>query len=243
MDTIKDTRLPFTKSPESDVCIVIDDCEFHLNKNLLTNKSSFFEAMFNRNWRESSQSKEGQPIYLSELDSDLCRTIFHYLYTNRLLLPGVTDDSMFFTKFHEVIAIAQYFGIEEDIEIAMGHFLRKLLTKHTVFRIWEITYFSGTEALSSVCEKWLIQNFHVACEVFDFFFCSRELLRRILCGGEIDCEPDLILEKLKLWARFNLYREQNVPIQSEMAEKKYLMDLLPPQTLFSKTIKRAILGF
>jgi len=216
------------------------DCEFHVNKALLSKKSSFFEAMFNRNWRENSQSKEGQPIYLSELDAYICKTIFHFLYTSKLVLPGVTDDTAFFTRYTELMNIAFYFGIEEDMELGIGKYLKKLLTKKTVFHIWELTYLAGSEILTKECEKFLINNFPLACESSEFFFCSKELLRRILSSGDIDCDPDYILEKIKLWARFNMYREQEH--FTELAEKKYIMDLLPPQTFFAKTLKRALLS-
>jgi len=243
MEVKTDTRLQFAKTHTTDVCIVVDDIEFYLHKNILSKKSPFFEAMFARNWRENAQTQEGQPIYLSELDPDVCRTVFHFIYTSKVVLPGIHDSISWFSKYSDLIEVANYFAISEDMELGMGNALKKLLTRHTVFKVWQLSQFAGSEVLSKQCEKYLITNFQLASEESDFFFCSRELLKRILIGGEIDCDPDLILERLRLWARFNMYQslEHSVLGYSEIAEKKFLMDLLPPQTLFSKTLKRAIL--
>jgi len=239
---MNDSRLQFTKTEKTDIWIVVEGNEFYLNKNILVKKSSFFESMFSRDWRENSLSNAGQPIYLSELDADICRTIFHFIYTGKLVLPEDEDEDIPILKWYTALMdVAQYFDILEDLELGMSRFIRKFITKHSVYRIWEFSFLAGSEMLCKECEKYLIDNFMAASQVVEFVFSSRELLKRILNNGEIDCSPDFILEKLIYWAKFNLYRQNPLLIQNELSEKLYLMDLLPPQTLFSKNMKRAIL--
>jgi len=238
-----DHRLPFTRSPHTDVCLIVDGTQFYVKKSVLCRCSCYFQAMFDRNWKESSQSEEGHPIFLEGISSDMFRTILHFLYTNKVVISGM-EDSHWFDEYYEIMEAAHYFGIHEDMEISLGVLLRKYLEIHSVFYMWQKSQESESEILSQECERFLIKNFRAACATNEFLLCPRELLRRVLKGGEIDSEPDDILDKLKLWAQFNIRKEYlnygNLG-NMEMAVKKYIMDLLPPQTLFNRTLKYSLL--
>jgi len=240
-----DHRLLFTRSSQTDVCLLVGGTEFYAKKSVLSRCSFYFQAMFQRDWKESAQSKEGQPIYLEGISSDLVRTILHFLYTNKVI---ISEDSQWFDKYFELIETAHYFGVHEEMEIGLGIHLRKHLQIHTVFDLWQKFLDCGTEILSQECERFLIENFDKSCTTNEFLLCPRELLRRVLRGGDIDCDLDDILNKLKLWAQFNIRKEYQENFSHsehignmEGAVKKYLMDLLPPQTLFNRTLKYSLL--
>jgi len=242
-----DHRLPFTRSSHTDVCLLVEGTEFYAKKSVLSRCSCYFQAMFDRNWKESSQSKEGQPIFLEGISSDLFRTILHFLYTSKVIISE-DSDSHWLDKYYEIMERAHYFGIHEEMEIGLLVHLKKHLQIHTVFALWKKFQENEFQILSQECERFLIVNFDKSCTTNEFLLCPRELLRCVLRGGDIDCDPDDILDKLKLWAQFNIRKEylENFSHSEhignmEGAVKKYLMDLLPPQTLFNRTLKYSLL--
>jgi len=244
----EDPRLPFTASPHTDTCLVAEKTSFYVKKSILCQNSSYFKAMFSRQWLESSQSEKGNPIFLSDISAELCRTILHFLYTHKLYIPSISDDHVWFTHINDIMEKAHYFGIHEDMELALGILLKKRLTPSSVFQIWNQSQALLSEVLSGECEKYLVHNFNVACETNEFLLCKRELLRRVLRGGEIDVDTDLILEKLKIWGRYCLWKkgtkgnmDGTLVLSGESDVKRYIMDLLPPQTLFSRTFKYFLL--
>jgi len=116
---VVDPRLPFLCGSNTDVCLIADGKEFYVKKSVLSSRSWYFKAMFTRNWRENSLSKMGQPIVLGEISADLCRTILHFLYTGKICLPEAELDT-WFLNFHEMMHAANYFGIQDGIEGALG---------------------------------------------------------------------------------------------------------------------------
>jgi len=272
---LMDPRLSFLCGSNTDVCLIAGGKEFYVKKSVLSARSWYFRAMFARNWLENSQSKLGQPIYLEEISADLCKTILHFLYTGKTCFPEAGLDA-WFQNFQEIMLAANYFGIQDEIEGSLGIYMRKFLSINSVFDMWLKSRETDSEVLSHECERYFIDNFSAASQTNDFLLCPREFLYQVLRRGDIDCHPDEILEKLIVWAQFNIRKESltidpvepidinpagngsrntseykreiseteiaDVSENMEMAIKRYLVDLLPPRTLFSRPLKCILLN-
>jgi len=238
---LADKRDSFGYTQGCNVCLKVDDgTTFWTRKEILQKRSPFFKAMFSSSWRESSTSSEGKPIEIHEVPSDNLRTLLHFMCNHEVVWPA-RNEREFFEQYVTLLPYAHYFGFGDELECSAAALLKPLLSSTSVFKLWKMSEAFSAQTLSEMCESFLTNHFGEASQTNEFLLSDRELLRRVLHKGEVDCEVDCVMQSLEIWAKFHL-RLKNEPV-TPSGVQSYIMDLLPPQTMFTKGLKEHILTF
>ncbi|XP_062992487.1 BTB/POZ domain-containing protein 8 [Elgaria multicarinata webbii] len=156
----KDLLMIYKKSWFSDINIWIDGKPFKVHRAILCARSSYFAAMLNGSWAESSQ----EHITLQGINHVEMTVILHFIYGAILDIPKKADAGC-------VLSIADMYGLEGLREVAIyvlkrdycNFFQKPVPGKHQpVLECLAIAHSVGAENLYDACMKWLVQNF-VSC--------------------------------------------------------------------------------
>ncbi|XP_060629900.2 BTB/POZ domain-containing protein 8 [Anolis sagrei] len=153
----KDLLMIYTKSWFSDITIWIDGKQFKVHRAILCARSSYFAAMLNGSWAESSQ----EHITLQGINHVEMTVILHFIYGAILDFPNKADAGC-------ILRIADMYGLEGLREVAIyvlkrdycNFFQKPLPGKHQpVLECLAIAQSTGTKNLYDTCMKWQVQNF------------------------------------------------------------------------------------
>lgn len=93
----------FESSKFSDVVLKIGGTDIKAHRNILAARSTYFEAMFSKHFKEAKQQ---DPIELKDVDVALLRHILVFIYTNKL--PSNLDEII-----AELMIVADKFALEK----------------------------------------------------------------------------------------------------------------------------------
>uniref|UniRef100_A0A6J0UQ31 BTB/POZ domain-containing protein 8 n=1 Tax=Pogona vitticeps TaxID=103695 RepID=A0A6J0UQ31_9SAUR len=156
-DLGKDLLMLYKKSWFSDINIWIDGKQFQVHRAILCARSSYFAAMLNGSWAESSQ----EHISLQGINHVEMTVILHFIYGAILDFPDKVDAGC-------ILSIADMYGLEGLKEVAIyvlkrdycNFFQKPVPGKHQpILECLAIAYSTGEESLYEACMKWLVQNF------------------------------------------------------------------------------------
>ncbi|KAJ7332510.1 hypothetical protein JRQ81_014690 [Phrynocephalus forsythii] len=153
----KDLLMLYKKSWFSDINIWIDGKQFQVHRAILCARSSYFSAMLNGSWAESSQ----EHIRLQGINHIEMTVILHFIYGAIWDFPNNVDAS-------RILSIADMYGLEGLKEVAVyvlkrdycNFFQKPVPGKHQpVLECLAIAYSTGEKNLYDACMKWQVQNF------------------------------------------------------------------------------------
>eukprot|EP01126_Amoeba_proteus_P045380 TRINITY_DN5074_c0_g2_i6.p1 TRINITY_DN5074_c0_g2~~TRINITY_DN5074_c0_g2_i6.p1 ORF type:complete len:233 (+),score=22.57 TRINITY_DN5074_c0_g2_i6:214-912(+) len=231
------------------------------------NESMYFRAMLERDWKETQNIKEGIPIAIPNIDSDILRTILRFIECGEIVFPKIERD--FFSIYLELVYHSNYLGIP-DMEDCLSSLAGKFLTIDTLRLSWTEAVICGCTGLARECERFASTNFDRVSAHDEWLRLPREFIRNILMRGDIKCKNQFIVDALFMWGRlciqfsvfrcfagwvrralinhahsllfrYNLYKEGTFPKLEVL--QAYVVDLLPPHTLFSQDNKMFLLTY
>ncbi|XP_070602660.1 BTB/POZ domain-containing protein 8 isoform X2 [Erythrolamprus reginae] len=153
----KDLLVLYQNSWFSDINIWIDGKPFEVHRAILCARSSYFSAMLNGSWAESSQ----EHITLQGIHHAEMTVILHFIYGAVLEFPKNVNAGC-------ILSIADMYGLDGLREIAIyilkrdycNFFQKPVPGKHQpVLECMAIAHSTRAEHLYDSCMKWLIQNF------------------------------------------------------------------------------------
>ncbi|KAM6454376.1 BTB/POZ domain-containing protein 8 isoform 1-T1 [Liasis olivaceus] len=153
----KDLLMLYQNSWFSDNNIWIDGKPFEVHRAILCARSSYFSAMLNGSWAESSQ----EHITVQGISHAEMTVILHFIYGAVLEFPKKVNAGC-------ILSIADMYGLEGLREIAIyilkrdycNFFQKPVPGKHQpVLECLAIAHSTGAEHLYDACMKWLVQNF------------------------------------------------------------------------------------
>ncbi|XP_044288286.1 BTB/POZ domain-containing protein 8 isoform X3 [Varanus komodoensis] len=156
-DLGRDLLLLYEKSWFSDINIWIDGKPFEVHRAILCARSSYFAAMLNGSWAESSQDH----ITLQGINHVEMTVVLHFIYGAILDFPIKADAGC-------ILSIADMYGLEGLREVAIyilkrdycNFFLKPVPGKHPpVLECLAIAHSVGAKSLYDACMKWIVQNF------------------------------------------------------------------------------------
>jgi hypothetical protein len=228
----------FLTPHEGSVSITLDDGElFYVDPTIVCSRSHYFNSLFSGNWVEKESIKNGIPISISEIKSDDMKILLHYIYIDEILpFSNTMTRDEYFEKYFSLVYWANFLGLfqfEED----MSYFSMKYLTIETLFLRWKQSTNYQCFGLKNRIEEYFINNFMIIAEKQgDFFFhCPRKLLQNVFRSGDINASHDEQLELVFEWGRRKL-KLKNIQVTDDNL-RQYILDLLPPSTLFNKEHK------
>eukprot|EP01122_Echinamoeba_exundans_P004153 TRINITY_DN14165_c0_g1_i1.p1 TRINITY_DN14165_c0_g1~~TRINITY_DN14165_c0_g1_i1.p1 ORF type:complete len:263 (+),score=42.48 TRINITY_DN14165_c0_g1_i1:82-870(+) len=204
---------------------------------LLLAQSKFFENMFKWGFKEAQLQEGNQRVI--RLDN-ITLPVFHILlaFARTLKLPSSSLDE---ESIWELRSYAHY--LDWDLlEFACEQSLAARLEPSTVCLVWNLAERNQAVGLSEMCQKFFTKNFADTASTASFFMLRKELLARALRTGDIECDNEVIIRALFIWARF---QHHSVPENrsTQYDPLRYVGDLLPPSTLFNTQTKAAVLGY
>ncbi|XP_032074161.1 BTB/POZ domain-containing protein 8 isoform X1 [Thamnophis elegans] len=174
----KDLLMLYQNSWFSDINIWIDGKPFEVHRAILCARSSYFYAMLNGSWAESSQ----EHITLQGIRHAEMTVILHFIYGAVLEFPKNVNAGC-------ILSIADMYGLDGLREIAIyilkrdycNFFQKPVPGKHQpVLECLAIAYSTRSEHLYDSCMKWLIQNFSRCWSEKNFANLSSELQNNCL---------------------------------------------------------------
>ncbi|XP_053103979.1 BTB/POZ domain-containing protein 8 isoform X2 [Hemicordylus capensis] len=156
-DLGKDLLTIYKKSWFTDITIWIDGKQFQVHRAILCARSSYFAAMLNGSWAESSQ----EHITLQGINHVEMTVILNFIYGGILDFPNKADAG-------RILSIADMYGLEGLREVATyilkrdycNFFQKPVPGKHQpVLECLVIAHSVGVENLYDACMKWLAQHF------------------------------------------------------------------------------------
>ncbi|KAK9404070.1 hypothetical protein NXF25_008897 [Crotalus adamanteus] len=249
----KDLLVLYQNSWFSDINIWIDGKPFEVHRAILCARSSYFSAMLNGSWAESSQ----EHITLQGISHAEMTVILHFIYGAVLEFPKNINAGC-------ILSIADMYGLEGLREIAVyilkrdycNFFQKPVPGKHPpVLECLAIAHSTRAEHLYDSCMKWLIQNFARCWSEKNFANLSSELQNNCLTSLIDSLSPQnaahLLMETNKLlnslpqvkWtetARLLAFRLQEecmtfmVKNFPEIIQSKSFLALLQAQAMSSK---------
>lgn len=112
----------FNNSKLSDIKFIIEGKELYASKIILCSVSDYFKYMFESEMKESNCDKNN-PIYLKELMFRHVYSIFHYIYTGKLLIDNNSID-----EYMEIYKIADMFNITNLVLKIKKYLIKKIDT-------------------------------------------------------------------------------------------------------------------
>uniref|UniRef100_A0A8C5RWX5 BTB domain containing 8 n=1 Tax=Laticauda laticaudata TaxID=8630 RepID=A0A8C5RWX5_LATLA len=174
----KDLLMLYQNSWLSDINIWIDGKPFEVHRAILCARSSYFSAMLNGNWAESSQ----EHITLQGISHAEMTVILHFIYGAVLEFPKNVNAGC-------ILSIADMYGLDGLKEIAVyilkrdycNFFQKPVPGKHQpVLECLAIAHSTRAEHLYEACMKWLVQNFARCWSEKNFANLSSELQNNCL---------------------------------------------------------------
>ncbi|XP_026556103.1 AP2-interacting clathrin-endocytosis protein [Pseudonaja textilis] len=174
----KDLLMLYQNSWFSDINIWIDGKPFEVHRAILCARSSYFSAMLNGSWAESSQ----EHITLQGLSHAEMAVILHFIYGAVLEFPKNVNAGC-------ILSIADMYGLDGLREIAVyilkrdycNFFQKPVPGKHQpVLECLAIAHSTRAEHLYDACMKWLVQNFARCWSEKNFANLSSELQNNCL---------------------------------------------------------------
>jgi len=230
----------FLEAHGDSIAIILDDgTKFYLDKDIVCPKSHYFNSLFSSNWTETEKIKNGEAISISDMSTEEIRTILHYIYVDEVRKFQVANSEEFFEKYWGLVYSAHFFGLFE-FEEDLSDYCMKYLTIDNLFLKWNQAMIFNCQGLKRKCEEFMVRHFDEISRDEKFNSCPRQLLQNVFNGGEININPDYLLEQVVQWGTHNLLKEGIEYSKDNL--QKYIIDLLPPTTLFSKQHKEFILS-
>ncbi|XP_060088167.1 BTB/POZ domain-containing protein 8 [Heteronotia binoei] len=151
----KELLMLYKKSWFSDITIWVDGKRFHGHRAILCARSSYFSAMLNGSWAESSQ----EHITLQGINQVEITVILHFIYGGILDFPNKADAGC-------MLSIADMYGLEGLREVAIHilkrdycNFFQKPVKYQPMMECLAIAHSMGIENLYDSCMKWLVRHF------------------------------------------------------------------------------------
>lgn len=223
------------------IAIILDDgTKFYLDKDIVCPKSHYFKSLFSSNWTETEKIRNGVPINITGMSSEDIRTILQYLYVGDVRPIEAANAEEFFDKYWSLVYCAHFFGLF-DFEEDLSDHCPKYITAENIFLKWNQAMIFQCRGLQRVCEEFMVHNFEEVSHQENFTSCPRQLLANVFSGGQINTSnPDSLFELVVHWGTVNLLKD-GLEYSKENLQK-YIIDLLPPTTLFSKQHKDFLLS-
>ncbi|XP_042318885.1 BTB/POZ domain-containing protein 8 isoform X2 [Sceloporus undulatus] len=169
----QDLLMLYKKPCFSDIVIQINGKQFQVHRAILCARSSYFAAMLNGSWAESSQ----EHITLQGINHIEMTVILHFIYGAILDFPNKANAGC-------ILSIADMYGLEGLKEVAIyvlkrdycNFFQKPVPGKHQrVLECLAIAHSRGAKNIYNTCMKWLVQNFIKCCSDKSFATLSTEL--------------------------------------------------------------------
>jgi hypothetical protein len=177
---------------------------------------------------QEAQLQEGNQrvIHLENITLPVFHVLLAFARTLKLPSASLDEDSIW-----ELRSYAHYLDWEL-LEFACEESIASRLEPSTVCLVWNIAERHQAVGLSEMCQKFFTKNFVDTAATAAFFTLRKELLARALRTGDIECDNEIIIRALFIWARF---QHHSVPENrsTRYDPLRYVGDLLPPSTLFN----------
>lgn len=230
----------FLKPHDDSIAIILDDgTKFYLDKDIVCPKSHYFKSLFSSNWTETEKIRKGEAISITGMSTEDIRTILHYIYTDEVRNIDATNGEDFFEKYWSLVYCAHFFGLF-DFEEDLSDFCPKYINIENIILKWNQSMIFHCRGLQRICEDFMVHHFDEISRQDNFNSIPRQLLQNVFSGGQININPDYLLEQVIQWGTSNLLKDGIEYSKDNL--QKYIIDLLPPTTLFSKQHKEFILS-
>jgi len=217
-------KRPYFTPTGNDVCFLVEGEKFYSQKKLLSSESEFFSSMFNVDWNfKEAKYQIENPIPLPNISSAMFQALLHYVHCKKIILTLVEDR-------WELSSYSQYFGME-NLSIACQQSIGNKLSDDTVCFVWNRASRTGASTLCNCCKTYFMENFSSIVHSPGFVVLHRALLKEGLQSGNINGQFKVVLRAVRSWAWFNMVVIDKSPYTEE-ALQNYILDLLPPNTLF-----------
>ncbi|XP_019533950.1 kelch-like protein 40b isoform X1 [Aedes albopictus] len=167
----------------------------HAHKLFLIASSEYFYAMFNGNFKESSESE----IVLDDIEPKIFLEILRFVYCGKIDLT--------FQNIHEIYIHSRKYMLMELLAMA-SNFLEKSIEPENVLKIFTQNRFYGFQFVDEKCLRLIRTNPLFYFNHEDFSLIDRESLCLILSSKKINCTDDQLMGALDIWEKG--HEEENV---------------------------------
>ncbi|XP_072044807.1 kelch-like protein 25 [Amphiura filiformis] len=203
----------------SDVTIKVDGKVFHGHRNVLAAASRYFEAMFATGFQES----EAKEIELKDIDGDIFRLIFNFMYSGKMELS--TDTAI--PAFH----VATYLELHNAERSFVDYFSKALpkkeVTPDQMLSLREAAQAHGMQKLVDMFFNHLVIEFqHVMKSDLFEEKASSELIHEYLNNmpSVCDCSEEQLFTHIIHWLKYD-WEQRKVDAYAFL--KRFRLGLIP----------------
>ncbi|XP_053693068.1 BTB/POZ domain-containing protein 2-like isoform X2 [Sabethes cyaneus] len=160
----------------------------YAHKLFLIAASEYFFAMFNGNFRESSESE----IVLADVEPEIFLEILRFVYCGKIELT--------FGNIHEIYIHSRKYMLTELLAMA-SNFLERSINPENVLKIFTQNRFYGFQFVDEECLQLICKNPLYYFNHEEFALIDRESLSLIFSSKKINCTDDQLMGALDIWEK------------------------------------------
>lgn len=177
---------------DSDVVVVVKDHRFPVHKEILTDHSMYFRAMFT-----VFAEKDKPEVELKELvEPTLMAQAVHFMYFKNIYLTP--------KNVQDLLDLANYLQMEE-LQRTCCSFMRRRIDKHNCISLYLYTLSMGPYELQCHAEEFILKHFeHVLGKAKDFVHLSKDQFVKIISNERLRVSSEgAVYKAVLLWVGHN----------------------------------------
>lgn len=212
----------------TDIVIQVENQSFPCHKIILSAASSYFDAMFSADMKESKMEE----IYLHDVSAKQFKDILAYIYGIKDIINHETAE--------DIIRISSMLQIE-NLQKKCESFMADNICTENCLALWKLSRHFNYEDLRKRSYPRILDNFLEICESQHFLDLDEDDLREIIKDDGLKvCDEDAVCDAIFRWVKHNeSRRKHSLPdlfkhLRFSLLSLDYILDELDTSHLVSE---------